>query len=444
MDLTSWIAEEPTEAKPETTLETVESKETTAGENSRIQKKEYDAPWCEKYRPTTIEDVIGNESSIVTAKKWVDQWTAARPKKNALLIYGTVGTGKTTLSYNLAKESGWEVLEMNASDKRNKEVIERIAGLGSQTKTFSGKRRVLIVEEIDGLSGIADRGASNALIDVIKKSKTPIILTCNDIKDKKLGSLKTYCEQIELKKISPGPMVKALGKILEKEGIKIEDIKVLQKIADNSDGDMRCAINDLQAVAQGEEMVKVDSIFLEQRDRKMDVYKAMQKIFKSTDYAKCRRIMWELDEEPRNFVTWLDENIPIEYQTKHERAKAFNQLSRADIFLGRITNRQYWGFLRYVNDLMTVGVSFSKDKVNFSFNKYRFPSLIMKMGSSRGNRAKESSIATKISPIVHDSKHQIITEYIPLLKHVFEKNHDAGQDMVQKFDLDEEEIDYLS
>jgi len=239
------------------------------------------------------------------------------------------------------------------------------------------------------------------------------------------------------------PWSKNWERFLEKEGIKIEDIKVLQKIADNSCGDMRSAINDLQAVAQGEDVVAVDSVFLEQRDRPIDVYKAMQKVFKSTDYAKCRKILWDLDEEPRNFITWLDENIPVEYQTKHERGKAFNQLSRADVFLGRVTNRQYWGFLRYVNDLMSVGVSFSKDKVNFGFSKYRFPSLIMKMGSTRGQRAKEKSIATKISPVVHDSNHEIITGYLPLVKQVFAKNREAGLGMVQKFDLEAEEVDFL-
>ena len=329
------------------------------GEMHDVKKTE--APWSEKYRPEKLYGVIGNPSAIQAVCAWGTQWSSGKkPKKKGLLIYGNVGTGKTTLAYALCEEFGWEVLEMNASDKRNQEVVENIAGLGSQTRSFSGGLRAVLVEEIEGLSGVADRGASGALAEVIKNSEAPVILTCNDVENKKLSGIKAYCEQVELKRIAPGSIVKRLKEILDKEGIEVEDISILQKIADNSEGDLRSAINDLQVTAQGEKMVRKDSVFLEHRDRPIDVYKAMQRIFKSNDYAECRRVIWDLDEEPRNFIAWLDENIPVEYQSISERAKAFNQLSRADIFLGRVMNRQYWGFLRYVNDLMTVGICFSK------------------------------------------------------------------------------------
>jgi replication factor C large subunit len=154
--------------------------------------------------------------------------------------------------------------------------------------------------------------------------------------------------------------------------------------------------------------------------------------------------LWDLDEEPRNFVAWLDENIPIEYRSVSEKAKAFNQLSRADIFLGRVTNRQYWGFLRYVNDLMTVGVGFSKEKPIMAFNKYKFPSLIWKMGSTRSKRAKEAAVAAKMSPVVHESGKRLISDYLPLVERVFEKDRDAGLDMVRAFELEEEELELFS
>lgn len=400
-----------------------------------------DLPWNEKYRPQRVIEVVGNPASIEEVKKWADQWKAGKPKKKALLIYGTVGTGKTSLAYALANECCWEVLEMNASDKRNQEVVEQIAGLGSQTMSLSGKTKVVLVEEIEGLSGMADRGASKALAEVIKETRCPIILTCNDLASKKLSGIKVYCEQIQLKKLSPGSVVKRLGEILAAEGIKAEDVSVLQKIAENADGDLRSAINDLQAMAQGEKIIKKDSVFLDQRDRPIDVYKAMQKVFKCKDYAECRRVAWDLDIEPDNFVAWLDENIPLEYKSKSERGKAFNQLSRADIFLGRVTNRQYWGFLRYVNDLTTVGVGFSREKPSFDFVQYKFPSMIGKMGATRAKRAKEKAVSAKISPIVHDSRKKIIIDYLPLLQRVFKKSQKNGEAMVSKFKLAPEDMD---
>jgi len=423
MNLSSWIEESPkTEPQKLTTVKN-------------------ELPWSEKYRPDCIDGIIGNPAAIQEAIAWGKQWETKPPKKKGLLIYGNVGTGKTCLANALCEHFGWEVLEMNASDKRSQEVIETIAGIGSQTRTLSGGRRAVVVEEIEGLSGVADRGASTALAKVIKEANAPLILTCNDIENKKLSGLKVYCEQVQLKRMAPGHIVKRLKDILDKEGIAVEDIIALQKIADNSDGDLRSAINDLQALAQGETSINAKSVFLEQRDRPIDVYKALQRIFKCNDYSECRKIIWDLDEEPRNFIAWLDENIPVEYQTVSERAKAFGQLSRADVFLGRVTNRQYWGFLRYVNDLMTVGICFSKEKQNFALNRYNFPSIIWKMGSTRSKRAKEGTIAAKVSPIVHDSKRQIISGYLPLVKRVYDKNPKLGAEMISKFDLNPEEME---
>jgi replication factor C large subunit len=407
-------------------------------------RKEPEAPWSEKYRPKTIGEVVGNNTAKESIDRWAQQWENGKPKKSALLIYGNVGSGKTSLCQALASDHDWEILEMNASDKRTQALVEQIAGVGSQSRSFSGKKRLILIEEMEGLSGTADRGAGKALVKVIQESRTPIVLTCNDINNRKLSGVKVYCEKVGLKKIPPGPIVQRLKQILESEGVKTDEVKPLQMIADNCEGDMRSAINDLQALAQEEESLKEGSIFLEQRDRPIDVYKAMQKIFKCNDYSKCRRVMWDLDEEPRNFVAWMDENIPVEYKEKTEISKAYNQLSRADIFLGRVSKRQYWGFLRYVNDLMTVGIGFSKEKPSYGFSKYRFPSLIMRMGATRGKRSKEKAIASKISPIVHDSSSRIIGNYLPLLKNVFDKDKEAGMDMVEGFELDESEMDFLA
>jgi len=446
LDLTAWIQEAPKEAKKETCATEVkpkDKKESATPKTHPAPPKEKKIPWFEKYRPDKIEDIVGNPSAVESALKWANGWNGKKaPKKKAVIIYGPCGTGKTCLANCLCDHFGWEILEMNASDKRSKEIIERIAGIGSQTKSFSGAGKGIIVEEMEGLSGIADRGASQALTKIIKESRVPIILTCNDIKSKKLSGIKPYCEKIPLKHISLGTIVKLLAKILFAEGIKFKDIKVLQKVADNSGGDLRSALNDLQAMAQGEKELSPESIFLSERDRPIDVYKAMARIFKAKDYKECRRVMWSLDTEPRNFGAWLDENIPVEYKGK-TMARAYDNLSTADIFLGRITNRQYWGFLRYVNDLMTVGIRYSTEKPNFGFPDYKFPSLISKMGATRGTRAKDASIAGKISPVVHASKNRIIVDYIPLLKGVYAQNAQAGRVLCEKFELDEEEMEYL-
>ncbi len=427
MDLSTW---------------TSESLPRRAERTAEPSKSSPSLPWTEKYRPNKLDDIVGNPPSVQAVKDWGNSWSKGKPKKRALLLYGPPGTGKTTVAYALASEMGWEVLEMNASDKRSQEVVEQIAGLASQTQSISGGKRMILVEEIEGLSGVADRGATKALVKIIRETRVPIILTCNDINSKKLSGLKVYCEQVELKRIPPKLMIKALYSILEREGVLVESVQVLEKIAENSEGDLRSAINDLQALAQGLEHLRENALILEKRDRKLAIFTALHQVFHPRDYASCRRVLWNVDEEPRRLILWIDENLPFEYHGA-DMAVAYNRLSRADVFLGRVTNRQYWGFLRYVNDLMTVGVGFSGQHPPAASVKYHFPSVIWKQGRSRARRAMESQIASKISPSLHASKKRLIQEYLPLVQRLAQKNQDAALRLLQDFDLTEEEKAFL-
>jgi replication factor C large subunit len=442
MDLTSWM--QPEELKkeeviiaPEETL--IAPKKAPTSKTQKIAE----LPWCEKYRPKTFKEFVGNETALADAMRWANAWDSGNPKLRTLLVYGNVGNGKTSLAYNLAAEKGWEVIETNASDKRTKDLVEHVTGMGTQTRSFSGGRKLILVEEIEGISGIRERGATQALLKVIKDTRTPIILTTNDIKSRKVTPFSRVVQKVPLKKLSSIQIAGKLKDILDIEGIKVESMDSLKKLAENADGDIRSAINDLQSLAQGEETLMEKSIVLQQRDRPIDVYKAMQKVFKATDYVTARRIIWDLDIEPKEFALWMDENIGVEYPQRHELASAYNNLSRADVFLGRISNRQYWGFLRYVNDLLTVGIAFSKDKPYYGFQNYVFPSLIRNMGMTRMKRAKEKSIAGKISPIVHESSRELKVEYLPILLNVFKKRREAGLALAHPFELSDEELEYF-
>jgi replication factor C subunit 1 len=130
-----------------------------------------------------------------------------------VLLSGPPGIGKTSAARIVCRELGFEVLETNASDTRNKNSIQNmlgdlssnqsldyfsVAGLKRQevntnplASVFGGtvkKKSVIIMDEVDGV-GAGDRGGIGALIQVIKSSKTPIICICNDRMSQKLTSL---------------------------------------------------------------------------------------------------------------------------------------------------------------------------------------------------------------------------------------------------------------
>src|SRR3989338_221236 len=142
-----------------------------------------------------------------------------RNKEN-VLIYGKTGSCKTSAVYAIAKDLDYETIEVNASDFRTKDQIESIVGSASQQQSLFQKEKILIIDEIDCLSGTEDRGGALAILNVIKNSKFPVILTANNPYNDKLKEIKKVVNIIEFKPISSREIVRIIKEICEKEDIK--------------------------------------------------------------------------------------------------------------------------------------------------------------------------------------------------------------------------------
>ena len=106
--------------------------------------------WTEKFRPVSLSDVLGNEAAVKALRQWADTFGTG---KRAVILYGSPGTGKTSAALALAHDLGWDYIEMNASDQRNKNVVQQIAGTAAKAGTFEGTagRRLIILDEADNL-----------------------------------------------------------------------------------------------------------------------------------------------------------------------------------------------------------------------------------------------------------------------------------------------------
>ena len=131
--------------------------------------------WAEKYRPQILSDVVGNDKAKTDLRAWAKTWNSKTPPKiKAAIISGPPGVGKTTSAIALAREFGWDFIEMNASDKRGEKEIRRVVIPGSGTNTFAvngdyfsledGKRHLIILDEADNIHSREDRGGIAALI----------------------------------------------------------------------------------------------------------------------------------------------------------------------------------------------------------------------------------------------------------------------------------------
>ncbi len=388
--------------------------------------------WTERYAPKSLRDLVIDKKTINLLRSFVENFKNQR--KKAALIYGPTGSGKTCSVHTLASDLGYEILEINASDTRNKDSINEIVGNSIKQHSLFNKGKIILIDEIDGLSGMQDRGGVQVLTKLLEESSWPIILTANDPWSSKLKSLKSKSLLIEFKDLRIKDTYKILKKICVEEGIKI-DKELLLEIAENSMGDLRAAINDLQTIAEGKKEVKKEDILLYGRKRKESVFKVLNKIFKSKDL----NLLDVFDDAGINLdegLLWLDENLPLVYKGEELKA-AYEKLSRADVFRGRILRWQYWRFLVYQNTLMTAGVSVSKDDVDNTFTNYKRTSRILKLWRAKIKYQKRRDIAEKISKHTHCSVKKVIKD-MPYIKHALVK-----EGVAEELDLTPDEMNWL-
>ena len=93
--------------------------------------------WTEAYRPSGLDEVVGNPKAVQDLRSWAQAWEDGKPVKRAAVLIGTPGTGKTSAALALAADLNWDVVEMNASDQRNADAIKSVALRGAMGETFS-------------------------------------------------------------------------------------------------------------------------------------------------------------------------------------------------------------------------------------------------------------------------------------------------------------------
>ncbi|KAB0797589.1 hypothetical protein PPYR_08582 [Photinus pyralis] len=227
-------------------------------------------PWTEKYKPRSIKSIIGQQTEKSNMNRlihWLQNWYKNHGSKNkpklikpspwaksddgayfkAALLSGPPGIGKTTTATLVAKELGFDVVEFNASDTRNKRLLHEEVSQLLSTKSLAGyftsgsaptSKHVLLMDEVDGMAGNEDRGGVQELISLIKNSNIPVICMCNDRNHPKIRSLSNYCFDLRFSRPRMEQIKGAMMSVCFKEGVKISS-DALSEIITSSGMDVR-------------------------------------------------------------------------------------------------------------------------------------------------------------------------------------------------------------
>ena len=394
-----------------------------------------EVPWVEKYRPRKLSEMVNQDKALEQVKAWIEAWLHGNPpKKKALILAGPPGTGKTTTVYALANEYGFEVIELNASDERTYEKVERYVQAAYTMDILGKKRKLIFLDEADNI----EPSGAREIAKLIDRARNPIIMSANHYWEVP-REIRAKAQIVEYKRLTQRDIMRALIRILKAEGVTVPK-EILQEIAKHSNGDLRAAVNDLQTVVTGG--IEDAKYILAYRDVEKSVFQALAQVFATDNAKKAKLATLGVDMFPNELLLWIDENVPYVYYKPEDIARAYEAISRADIYLARAQRTGNYSLWKYATDMMTAGVAVAGVKKK-GFVRIYPPKTIKLLTESKTERTLRDSIVKKVMKEMHMARLEAL-ETLHYLRVIFESNPDLAAHFTVFLDLDLKEVEFLA
>ncbi|MFX0025958.1 MAG: replication factor C large subunit [Candidatus Hermodarchaeota archaeon] len=439
-------------------------------------------PWVEKYRPQSISDMALPTAKVKGHKVKLDEdlknfindffkeieqinntnrkirqfnrihlekeqkaEIKLAPEKAAILLEGPPGIGKTSIVYALANDLNMQVIETNASDTRTKAKLE--AKLKETVKTkgildfiVESKRKLILIDEVDGIYGVSDRGALPTILSLIESTQFPIILCSNEYKQN-LQPIYNKIKKYEINPLSVQEILRVVKRILKEEKISDLSEEDLNLIIEKNNGDLRGTINDLQALSQGVIDKEYKELILKlHRDSYEEIFIIIRDLFQKVRTLKEARGLTDKSDVDYNFLyKWVNENLPNFINLKNEITNAYDNLSIADEIFGRIRRNQYWSLLPYFYDLFAGGVALSKSDKSSKpgFRRVSFPRYTT--SGFFALTTTEKLFTEKIQEKYDISEREIIQDFLPFLRTLCRSSRRELKEIAEWLELDSKE-----
>ena len=370
--------------------------------------------WSELYRPMKVQQMVGNEGARLAAVKWLSGWVdGSRP----LLLIGPPGIGKTTLVHTLSLQFNYDLIELNASDNRNKIGIEtRILPMFRNEGLF-GRKLLLFLDEVDGLSGREDTGGIDSLINIMKEPTIPVIMAANT-KNTKIKDLAKICKVIELNSIPPRLLMIFLDNVLKEENKQLSlDNKV--SVVNNSKGDIRSMLNNAQSKCAGYNSTRSDTF-------EIDIAEAINGYFSMSEFEEAENFLSQADaayldprfgmsaeERRKDMINALFSSIVSSPIDLEGLAEALNVLSKIDVIVGRMAQNRYWRLMKYLDVMIAYGLFSNTRQKGIKYNQYGVIWPLMNHIFVRGQSMK--NLLLSLSKQTHATKSIFGSIYFPYL-----------------------------
>jgi replication factor C small subunit len=244
-------------------------------------------PWVEKYRPKTLDEVVGQDHTIIRLKRYVNEGNMPN-----LMFTGPAGVGKTTTAIALAKEMLGEYwrqnfLELNASDARGIDTVRNNIKSFCRLKAVGSPFRIIFLDEVDNMTKDAQHALRREMEMYTKTSS--FILSCN-YSSKIIDPIQSRCAIFRFTPVKGHQIIGRLEYISKAENLNIT-MGAIESIVYFAEGDMRRAVNILQASATvGEEITEQSIQDVVSKAKPKDVKKIVTKALEG-DFLSARELL---------------------------------------------------------------------------------------------------------------------------------------------------------
>ena len=318
-----------------------------------------------------ISDFVGNENSRKKIIEWFVKWeNGSKP----ILLVGPPGVGKTSFVHALCREFNMDLVDLNASDTRNKNMLAQIVFPIFSNASLTGKNYVLFLDEIDGISKREDSGGLDFLVELFKEPTIRVIMAANK-SNEAVKKISKVSKTVTFAPIPPRLSMLYLDKILK---IQNSSLKVNNKLelVRNSNGDIRSLLNSAQVMTAGYSTAKRPVV-------EIDIENMINQFFSSNTFDDALEIVRRADvsySDPRfgqssedrrkDVLAALFASIVMSKIEMATLSTLLDRLSELDVILSRSLVMRNWKILRYFPLILTKSLFYESRSKYIRYNRY--------------------------------------------------------------------------